>query len=81
MRLRSQHQFLRTTEPKRSRPLVNEAARNEVATEENLVATELEQIKRTHVATSTRGRPETVNWAFLLRIPPRVFFRIRPNFF
>ena len=62
MRLRSRHQFLRTTEPKRSqpklrsRPLVNKAARNEVATKENLVATELEQIKRTQVATSIRGR-------------------------
>ena len=61
MRLKSQHQFLRTTEPKRSRlklmsrPLVNEAARNEVATKENLVATELEQIKRTQIATSIRG--------------------------
>ena len=56
MRLRSQHQFLRITEPKRSRPLVNEAARNEVATKENLVTTELEQIKRTQVATSIQGR-------------------------
>ena len=34
MRLRSRHQLLRTTEPKRSLPLINEAARNLVATEE-----------------------------------------------
>ena len=40
----------------RSRPLINEAVRNLVATKENLVATEMEQIKRTHVATSTQGR-------------------------
>ena len=34
VRLRSRHQFLRTTEPKRSRPLITKAARNLVATEE-----------------------------------------------
>ena len=62
MRLRLRHQFLRTTEPKRSRSklrsraLVNEAVRNEVVTKENLVTTELEQIKRTQVATSIQGR-------------------------
>ena len=55
MRLRSGHQFLRRTEPKRSRPklrsrpLVNEAARNEVATK-------LEQIKKIQVTKSTQGR-------------------------
>ena len=87
MRLRLRHQFLRTTEPKRlrpklrSRPLVNEAVRNEVVTKENLVTTELEQIKRTQVSTSIQGRDinprsrhETVIWAFLLRIPLGVFF-------
>ena len=58
MRLKLRHQFFITNEPKRSQPklrsqpLVNEAERNEVATKENMVATELEQIKRTQVATS-----------------------------
>ena len=60
VRLRSRHQFLRTTEPKRlrpqlrSRPLINEAARNLVATEETWSQLNWNKKKKEiQVATST----------------------------
>ena len=77
----SRHQYLRTTETTRSRPQVDVATTNRSYCKETWSQLKEQGRNWTRVDKrdpgrdiNSRSRPEKVNWAFLLRISPGVFF-------